>query len=194
MTIGPMAAGGRAYGAAQRDPLDFEPTPLPAIAAFIAAERDALANHAIWEPAVGDGRVARMLHRAGLHVAATSDIANRAGGAHAVADFLTCPAPAGISAIVTNPPFRHAAAFIERALDHHRLPYLALLLKAQFWHAAGRIALHDRHPPTASLIVTWRLDFRQMGNPVMDCTWFVWDARHRGIHRHQLLPFPAVMP
>lgn len=190
MTIGVMVAGGRAKGDKGRDPLDFDPTPLEATAALVLAESLALKGRNIWEPACGDGRMVDELTRHGLNVVAASDVEDRAQGRFQRANFLDAPLPDGCTAIITNPPFNQAEKFIRRALADHRIPYLALLLKATFWHAAVRIGLHNRFPPTAYLPLCWRLDFRGQGNPVMDCQWVVWDARQTGSCRVELLPKP----
>ncbi|MBU6167099.1 MAG: SAM-dependent DNA methyltransferase [Alphaproteobacteria bacterium] len=191
MTNGTMLAGGRRKDAGRRDPFDFDPTPPEAVTAFVAAERTALAGHRIWEPAAGDGRMVDALIGGGCTVIAGSDVIDRAAGRFPLANFLDAPLPDGCTAIITNPPFNQAEKFIRRALADHHIPYLALLLKAQFWHAATRLGLHNRFPPTACLPLTWRLDFRGGGAPVMDCNWFVWDARHVGTFRHQPLPKPT---
>jgi len=193
VSIGVMTVGGRAAGAAKRDPLDFDPTPPEATAALVIAERQALARHVVWEPACGDGRMVDELVRQGVRVGAASDVADRAGGRFPQANFLAEAAMwNGCSAIVTNPPFNQADKFIAHALGTLRVPYLALLLKATFWHAAVRIGPHRRFPPTAYLPICWRLDFRGQGNPVMDCQWVVWDAAKTGTCRVELLQRPDV--
>ena len=75
-------------------------------------------------------------------------------------------------AIITNPPFNLASKFISKALSF--TPIVAMLLKSQFWHAARRLPLFEKHPPSRVLPLTWRLDFTGGGAPTMDCTWFVW--------------------
>ena len=67
----------------------------------------------IWDPAAGSGTIPRAARAAGLSNFA-SDIADRGCGPRQ--DFLTAPAPAEAFNVVTNPPFRLARAFVERAL------------------------------------------------------------------------------
>ena len=57
----------------------------------------------------------------------------------------------------------------------------AMLLKAQYWHAAKRMALFEEIPPSYILPLTWRPDFffkeREKGSggsPLMDVMWCVW--------------------
>lgn len=125
----------------------------------------------VWEPAAGDGDMADVMTTAGLKVVST-DI--RTGD-----DFLkTEETPGDIQWIITNPPFCESAAFIEHAATFG-VPF-AYLLKSQYWHAARRIELFDRHPPTYILPLTWRPDFlfksedRQRGSSLMDVCWTVW--------------------
>lgn len=179
--IGAAIAGGNG----KRREHDFYPTPWEATVALLDAvdlpER-------IWEPACGDGAMVDVLRAYGHTVVAT-DIAleteTQVSGVPSRCDFLTT----GYSpfwnnyAIVTNPPFKHAAAFIDKALTF--TPIVAMLLKSQFWNAAKRLDLWRRHPPSQVLPLTWRLDFTDGGAPTMDCTWFVW-----GVEPHVFRPLP----
>jgi hypothetical protein len=65
------------------------------------------------DPAAGSGTIARAARAVGLSNF-TSDIAEH--GYRPRQDFLIAPAPAAVFSIVTNPPFRLARAFVERAL------------------------------------------------------------------------------
>ena len=61
-----------------RDPLDYDPTPPDATAAFLAAEAGHMRHHGarVWEAAVGGGHMARVLASAGFTVIA-SDVVDR---------------------------------------------------------------------------------------------------------------------
>ncbi len=80
-----------------------------------------------------------------------------------------------MNAIVTNPPFRLAEHFIRHAF-RMGVDYMALLLKATFWHAARRQELFELWKPARIYAMTWRPDFRSLGAPTMDCVWCVWDG------------------
>ena len=67
----------------------------------------------IWDPAAGSGTIPRAARAAGSSNFA-SDIADHGCGLRQ--DFLIASAPAEAFDIVTNPPFRLARAFVERAL------------------------------------------------------------------------------
>jgi hypothetical protein len=78
-------------------------------------------------------------------------------------------------AIVTNPPFEKNGIvdFIQHALD--LCPdYVAMFLKATFFHAKGRKALFDARPPAMIYPLTWRPDFLGLDRPALECSWYVW--------------------
>jgi hypothetical protein len=102
---------------ALRDPLDYDPTPPDATAAFLGAEgaRIREIGGPIWEPAVGGGHMAREFTRQGFDVIG-SDIVDRGwpgtitrpfynwDGTHAAMG----RAPADI--LITNPPYSEVSA------------------------------------------------------------------------------------
>lgn len=169
-----MAGGGGTRRRVERRADDYYRTPPEAVWPLIQAELRHLRARGIdtiLEPAVGDGRIARELVDQGYTVRA-ADIADRGWPGTVVQDYLTA-APVPGAAIVTNPPFELATAFIERAFTTG-VPCLALLLKSTFWHADGRRALFDRWRPHVIHALTFRLDFEDAGAPTMECSWFVW--------------------
>lgn len=135
----------------------------------------------VWEPACGGGHMARVIaqHPNGYHVSST-DIRKTGYGLPYVDFLATIPAPeTPIHAIITNPPFNLADEFIRHALETIKVPYLALLLKTTFFNSGRGKRLHNDHPPTNRLPLTWRVAFLkgERGNsPLMDCDWFVWQA------------------
>ena len=164
LNLGVAMAG----GAGERRDLDFYPTPWEATAALCGVVQF---PKLIWEPACGDGAMAEVLTGNGYAVIA-SDIVDRGYGFPGK-DFLGTPVGDVLcGAIVTNPPFNLAEAFIRRALKS--TPKVAMLLKATFANAAKRLPLFTEHPPSHILPLTWRLDFTGGGSPTMDCAWFVW--------------------
>lgn len=145
--------------------------------ALIAREgrRMAHISRRVWEPACGRGRMARVLQAAGYDVTA-SDLIDRGYGCGGV-DFLTTR-NLGAPVIITNPPYGPLVeAFIRHAYALGA-GYLALLVKADFFQAAGKAARHllfSELPPTRIHPLGWRLDWTGEGRPVMNCVWLVWD-------------------
>ena len=166
--IGAAMAGGNG----KRRAGDFYPTPW---AATEAMRRALDLPRAIWEPACGDGALARVLSQHG-HIVTCSDINPQMDGAAKI-DFVGSDRPIKVKAtggfaIVTNPPFSLAEAFIRRALSI--TPKVALLLKANYWNAASRLPLFAEHPPSRVMPLTFRIDVTGQGNPTMDVCWYAW--------------------
>ena len=98
------------------DSLDYFPTPLWATRAlfeYYPIDR----GGAIWEPACGDGAMARAICEYAPKLA-SSDVHDYGWG-HIVHDFLMPYIPDGIGKVdwvITNPPFRLAERFVRRGL------------------------------------------------------------------------------
>lgn len=157
-----------------RSKTDFYETPTEVTAAlidFLESKNIISPGALIWEPACGRGKMANVFISRGYHVAAT-DLFPQVCGAQGV-DFMTADIPCDW--VITNPPFSHAAEFIQHALELGKP--CAFLLKSQFWHARSRLALFREHPPAYVLPLTWRPDFlhgAKSGSPTMECIWTVW--------------------
>lgn len=179
--IGAKFLGGNPDAARGRATNDFYPTPKDATRAFALRYAFPLAGTVLWECCAGDGA---MLDVLGPFVTAAigTDIEPRRAGI-AMADVLD---PAldratkfrmGITSVVTNPPFNLSERIIRRILTPGFLPNLrlfAIVSKGTFWHAAARLPLWSEHQPYAVHPLTWRLDFQNLGRPVMECAWIVW--------------------
>ena len=165
---------------ADRSKTDFYPTPPDATEALLnfMDERGMLDPFdRIWEPACGDGAMAKVFMNNGYLTTATdlypSDY--HPGGVDFLATEKDC------DWIITNPPFSQAEAFIRRALELGKP--CAFLLKSQFWHAKKRLELFRENPPTYVLPLTWRPDFLQgkkSGSPTMEVLWTVWAGKRTG--------------
>lgn len=174
--LGRMMAGGR--GTNPRRKNDLYDTPWEVTEALYRAEYAAFARwtHA-WDPACGNGALLEVLEAHGVGTLAT-DLIDRGVGLPGSYDFLKAPTLLS-PMIVTNPPFSLARAFIEKAL-RLEVPFLALLLKATFFHARSRMDLFEACPPSRIHPLSWRPDFNGKRAPVMECAWFVWEAGVRG--------------
>lgn len=188
--LGRMMAGGATHKRAgavlaganpvsERQANDYYPTPASCTRAFLAAERRAIERacdieHPIWEPCGRGGAIAAVLEAEGFRSMATDIIADPD---HRVTqlDILSCRQQLSPVAI-TNPPFAIAAEIIRHLLGELEVRYLALLLKATYWHAAERSGLFRWRTPARIHALNWRPDFLQRGAPTMDVIWTVWDA------------------
>lgn len=113
----PTNPNSRRWRSPNRAAWDFYPTPPEATKALLSVED--FSGGSVWEPACGDGAIAKVLEDAGLTVAAT-DLINRGYG-QAGFDFLTGTGVMG-KHIVTNPPYGRglADAFVRQALTFTR--------------------------------------------------------------------------
>lgn len=157
-----------AKAGSKRVPHDFYATPPEATVAILPLIADW--PQPIWAPMCGTGAMSEVLIAAGKEVISSDPFPQGYGEVGKLfADYTDCPCPT----MIENPPFNKAAAIIEHA-HAIGITHLALLLKAQFWHAKSRIGLFEKHPPAWALPLTWRLDWDGRKSPTMDCTWFLW--------------------
>jgi hypothetical protein len=150
---------------------DFYRTPDWAVDWLLKVEGDRVPRK-LWEPCAGDGRIQRALVAHGRQVIAT-DLVPRKGIEKL--DFLKAHRRLA-NGIVTNPPFRHAEAFIRKAHEL-RINYVALLLKADFLNSKRRAKLvREIGYPRWVYALAKRPDFLDQNKPTMNCSWFVWDG------------------
>lgn len=168
----------------EREPDEFYPTPPEPTRAFLHAEIDRLNEFGgVWEPAVGDGAMAREMSALGLIVFG-SDSVDRGCGAE-IRSFYEYEAPME-RAIVTNPPFAECgwgngkARWLKHALDVLDVEYMALLLNWTWPGAGGLAPFWAEHPPARVYLMRWKIDFTGQGAPPMLNAWFVWDKQHHG--------------
>ena len=95
-------------------------------------------------------------------------------------DYLKAKTPAGVEAVVTNPPYKLAVQFAEKAL--REVPYLALLLRTNFLESTARLPFFRKHQPARIWISSRRLPMMHRHGwqgpraPSNTCfAWFVWD-------------------
>ena len=163
-----MAGGNPRIG---RQGQDWYPTPNAVTTALLDVWEPVSAT--VWEPACGDGVMARVIQDAGYDVIAT-DLIDRGHGTGGV-DFLSTKKRAA-DCLVTNPPFDLAGQFIRHAFALG-VKEMALVLKSTYWHAKGRKHLYDDHTPSLVMPLLWRPDFLGLGRPTMEVMWCVWDSR-----------------
>lgn len=145
----------------------------------------------VWEPAVGDGRMAAELVRAGYRVRA-SDVHDYGWPGTEIVDFtrLEIPRPGRPAsqlvvapAVVTNPPFDLAKEFIRAALAVTR-PYggkVAILQRHEFDAPRSNWPLFER-PFAAKLILPRRPRWstEDKASPRFPYAWYLWDWAHEG--------------
>jgi hypothetical protein len=103
----------------------------------------------ILEPACGEGHISEVLKAAGYEVA-SRDLVDRGYGE--VADFLAIDNLAWNGNIVTNPPYKYAQQFVEKALSIiPERKKVAMFLKLTFLEGKARRDLFRSTPPHSCL-------------------------------------------
>ncbi len=160
--------------------LDAYFSPPEAVYSLIGIENSNIPR-CIWEPAAGDGAIVRPLASAGIKVIA-SDIADYGlENCSSGIDYLKSKPKPGVGGIVTNPPYKLAVKFADKAL--REVPYLALLLRTNFLESTSRLPFLQRHEPARVWVSSRRLPMMHRHGwqgpraPSNTCfAWFVWDA------------------
>lgn len=165
---------------------DFYPTGQPeAIRALFAYDGERIRDQfipSVWEPACGDGAMAREIRAMGLRCVAT-DLIDRGCPDSDIADFYAATrSPA--RAIITNPPYGEISSkghgrWLRHTLALTGWDYLALLLSWE-WPAAkanGLGEMLEQQPFSWCYLMRWKIDFTGEGNPAQRNAWFVWDKR-----------------
>lgn len=158
-----------------REKDDFYPTPPEMTHRLLKHEfHGSLTIH---EPACGNGAMSKVLEDY-HHDVISSDLIDRGYGRSGVDYLLETQRPCDY--LVTNPPYKLAEKFIQKALD---LGYKrhAWLLRLSFLEGQGRFdRLFSKKPFDICYVFSkrqtiWRGDEAVSGNGTTAYAWFVWD-------------------
>lgn len=138
----------------------------------------------IWEPACGEGHIAKVLEAHGYDVS-SSDLIYRGYGDAEPYDFLKHNDYLYDMDIITNPPYKYALEFVEKALasisEGHKV---AMLLKLQFLEGQKRRRLFDKNPPQTVYIFSERQECAKngefTGKSAVAYAWFIWRKGYYG--------------
>ena len=149
-----------------------------------ALERDNIKlHHNIWECACGQGHLSNVLINNNYEVY-SSDLINRGYGE--VKDFLKCN-DLFEGDILTNPPYKYAKEFVEKALQITRTgTYTVMFLKIQFLEGKERRKLFDKYPPKYIYVNSSRQTCyingdmtKKMSSASCYC-WYIWEKGYKG--------------
>ena len=173
--------GANGFGLEEREENDYYATDPNALELLLKEETF---SRNVWEPACGGGHLAKVLVENGYNVLAT-DLVDRGYGKPGI-DFLKCGIPFD-GDIITNPPFKYALEFTERALD--LIPEgnkVAMFLKLTFLEGQKRRAFFKKHPPKRVYVFSKRTgcakngEFEKYGNHhVAAYAWYVWEKDNK---------------
>ena len=182
--------GASSHGATEREKDDFYMTQ-PIAATCLAGELDKLGlplPKVIWECACGNGKLSAEFGRLG-HTVISTDLVDRGYGISGV-DFLKLDVPPSTRltdfAIVTNPPFKHAEAFVRKGLE--LAPdgtIVAMFLRTLFLESVARKKLFEEHPPRYVMVASrrvncWKPTVSEDCSSAMSFSWFVWEKGYKG--------------
>ena len=181
MASGLVTGNARAALSERKD--DLYETPPEAVHALVRVEN---IPHLVWEPACGPGSIARTLRQYGHAVHATDlvDYYSPDQDEHGL-DFLFPEPDAYSPAIVTNPPFKLAEQFVERALEC--APLIFMLLRLAFLTSEKRTNILEHSGLARVHVFRKRLPMMHRdgwegpkASSSMDFAWFVWDRSYYG--------------
>lgn len=169
--------GARNFAQNEREKNDYYATDPKAVELLLEQEEF---SPKIWEPACGEGHMSEVLKAHGYDVIST-DLIDRGYGRGEV-DFLQTKEDNVNVDIITNPPYKFAKEFVEKALNTVAPGRkVAMFLKIQFLEGKARRKLFDAHPPQTVYVSSGRLrcamggDFEKYANSNAICyAWFVW--------------------
>lgn len=175
-----------------RDALDDFPTPPWAGRALMEHVLGpwAYGGFDLWEPAVNRGFLLRGL-REYFHSVHASDVVDYGIGSQSC-DYLFATAPREIHFIITNPPFRLAHAFIDKALCEASVG-CAFLVRTSFLEGVTRYeSLWSRTPPTFVAQFSERVPMvkGRCDPEASTATSYCWIGWLKGVERKPMLWIP----
>lgn len=141
----------------------------------------------IWECACGEGHLSEVFEKRGYLVKST-DLIDRGYGESGV-DFLQCN-ESFPGDIVTNPPYKYAQQFVEKALSLVKEGnHVVMFLKLTFMEGRKRKELFTKSPPKVIYVSSSRLlcakngEFQKMiegGGSAVAYGWYIWEKGFTG--------------
>lgn len=175
-----LTLGASNHSTDEREENDFYATEPKAVELLLELETF---NKKVLEPSCGQGHISEVLVKHGYDVT-SRDLIDRGYGE--VADFLQTNEKWD-GDIITNPPFKCAQEFIEKALslipDGNKV---AFFLKLQFLEGQGRKDMFLENPPKVVYVSSSRLncakngDFERYHSSSIAYAWFVWEKGYKG--------------
>jgi len=141
----------------------------------------------VWEPACGEGHLAEVFKNHGHNILAT-DLIYRGYGYPGSYDFLKTGITEFDGDIVTNPPYKFALEFVQKALEVVKPGHkVAMFLKIQFLEGKKRREFYQTAPPRKVYVFTSRINCAMNGdfekytfNSAVCYAWFIWEKGFTG--------------
>lgn len=141
----------------------------------------------IWECACGEGHLAKVFEKASKLSVATDKVYRGYGNLNSI-DFLTWDDDYCYNGdIVTNPPYKYAKEFIEKALQFVQgRRKVCMFLKVTFLEGKARKEFFKKYPPKTIYVCSGRIpcakngDFEKYPSSAIAYAWFVWEKGFKG--------------
>lgn len=171
--------GASNHSSSKREEFDYYATDPIAIELLLQYETF---NNNIWECACGEGHISKVLKNFGYNVYST-DLINR-GYQDDQIDFLNTYMMFN-GDIITNPPFKHAQKFVEKALSLVNYgSKVAMFLRLTFLEGKKRKKLFIEQPFKKIYIFSSRIQCGKngifKGSSVVAYAWFIWEKGYSG--------------
>lgn len=145
-------------------------------------------SHTLWECACGEGHLSNQMEDWGKDVYST-DLVDRGYGK--TLDFLNQTLSEWNGDIITNPPYKYAQEFAEKALYYINKSEVgdlkvAMFLKLTFLEGQKRKKFFEKYPPAKVYVYSKRKDcalngnFQRKDNSAVCYAWFVWYQSYKG--------------
>jgi len=167
----------------ERETNDFYATDPDAVNALLKVEKF---SSSIWECACGAGHISTILLENGYEVLSTDLIDRGYTYFTSVANFLETANESNSVEIdiITNPPYKYAKEFVEKALDIIKPGYrVAMFLKLTFLEGQERRKLFDIYPPKTIYVFSKRQECAKNGEfgkgSAVAYAWFIWEKGYK---------------
>lgn len=167
----------------ERQPDDYYATEPKAAELLLEQEEF---HHTIWECACGEGHLVKVFEAHGHEVIST-DLIYRGYGDPEPLDFLNETIDDFEGDIITNPPYKFALEFVQRALESVKPGRkVAMFLKLQFLEGKSRKNFFQITPPRRVYVSSSRLKcakngkFESIASSAVAYAWFVWEKGYTG--------------
>lgn len=171
----------------ERENNDYYATDPKALEIFLdKLKEDGIKLHNyIWECACGEGHLSKVLEKHGYKVLST-DLIDRGYG-KGNTDFLKSIPNEWVGDILTNPPYKYARQFVEKAMEVTRNScYTIMFLKIQFLEGQARKEMFKKYPPKYVYVNSERQlcamngEFDKYKATALCYCWFVWEKGFTG--------------
>ena len=175
--------GASSHSLTERQPDDYYATDPKAVELLL--EQENFSNN-VWECACGEGHISKVLEKHEYNVLST-DLIYRGFGDEDSLNFLETENVDLETNIITNPPYKFAQQFVEKAIKSIADGFkVAMFLKLQFLEGKTRKQMFKKYPPKIIYVSSSRLkcaingNFEKLGSSAVAYAWYVWEKGYSG--------------